>query len=169
MMEYRKIYPGIVKMKAALFGEQVSLSWPVPDVVNGVRVEKYFLYAATPAPVRSRPFGLMTVAMDNGRLLAYQDCRIEDFVDTEKYGFDRKLDYALPREMSIDEFKVSRSLLEKLYGQVRQMAFTDEMSEKNCEILLKYSMLMDRLVPKDLIPYYVAMGRNFNEWRNRYV
>jgi len=169
MLDYKTVFSKVVEMKANLFGEQVSLSYPVPELVNGIRAEKYFLYSAVPSPEKTRPFGLMTVAMENGRLLAYQDCRVEDFVDSEKHGFDRKLSYGLPQPMSIQEMKVRQSLLNKLYGEVRSMAFSDSLTDRQQEILFKYSVLMDQLVPEDLIPYYVAMGRNFNEWRNRYV
>ena len=88
MKTYADVFRKVREMVSHLFGDQVSLSYPMPDVTHGVRVERYFLYPAGNTLTRSRPFGILTVEMENGRMLSFQDCRLRDFMDTDKYPFE---------------------------------------------------------------------------------
>ena len=62
MLEYSVLFPEVKKKTAFLFGDNISLSYPMPDIINGIRVEKFFLYPVSANPRRSRPFGLLTVS-----------------------------------------------------------------------------------------------------------
>lgn len=44
MLEYSVLFPEVKKKTAFLFGDNISLSYPMPDIINGIRVEKFFLY-----------------------------------------------------------------------------------------------------------------------------
>ena len=164
MKTYTDVFRKVREMVSYLFGDQVSLSYPVPDVTHGVRVERYFLYPAGNTLTRSRPFGILTVEMDNGRLLSFQDCRLRDFMDTDKYPFDQKISYELPRKIGVKQFKVEQSLINKLYESVRGFAFEENLTDKQKELLSKYWVLLLRSVPASLQPYYQKMGKNFYRW-----
>jgi len=169
MMEYKILFPALKEKTAALFGDQVSLSYPMPDTVNGIRVEKFFLYSASPAPQRPRPFGLLTVSMETGSVLAYEDCRLQDFMDTAAHPFDAPVSYALPRKLGVKEFKLQQGLINKLYEAVREMAFSQELTDSQQEILQRYWVMLEAAVPADLLPYYQTMGKNFFDWGVNYV
>ena len=164
MLSYATVFPEVKKSVSYLFGEQVSLSYPMPDVTRGIWVERYFLYPAGNSIVRSRPFGLLTVSMENGQILAYQDCRINDFMDTEKYPFSEKISYALPRKIGVKQFKVEQSLINKLYDSVREFSFKEELAAEQKQMLQKYMALLLQSIPAALHPYYQKMGKNFYRW-----
>ena len=164
MKAYADVFPGIKAMVAYLFGDQVSLSYPMPDVTHAVRVERYFLYPAGNKLTRCRPFGILTVEMDNGRLLSYPHCRIKDFMETEKYPFDQEISYELPRKIGVKQFKVEQSQINKLYESVRIFAFEENLSDEQKELLSQYWALLLQSVPASLQPYYQKMGKNFYQW-----
>lgn len=71
MKKYADILVELQQKIAFCMGENVGISFPLPDEINGVRVEKVFLYRKTLGLVRNRPFALLTVAMEDGRPLFY--------------------------------------------------------------------------------------------------
>lgn len=164
MKAYSSIFPTVKEMSASLFGDAVSLSYPIPDITHAIRVERYFLYPAGNTLTRSRPFGTVTVEMETGRLLSFQDCRIQDFMDPEKYPFDQKISYELPRKIGIRQLKTEQSLINKLYESVRCFAFEENLTEEQKELLRKYWALFLSSVPTSLLPYYQKLGKNFYRW-----
>lgn len=164
MAKYAVIFPELKKKLAYLFGEGVSLSYPLPDRIGGIRVDCFFLYYSGLKPLRTRPFGRLIVESESGRILRFEDCRVSDFVDTEAHPLKGTIDYSLPVQISVKDLMVHQSLMAKLYEVVRERAFAEELTEKEKEIFVKYAMLMEKLTPKDLVPYYLAIGKNFYEW-----
>lgn len=169
MLEYKVLFPEVKKKVAFLFGDHISLSYPIPDVINGIRVEKFFLYTVAANLQRTRPFGLLTVSAETGTMLSYQDCHLSDFMDTEQYPLEKKISYELPKKIGIKEFKLEQSLLEKMYEVVREIAFTDSFTQQQQQVLRKFWVVFEKAVPVALMPYYQAMGRNFFEWGAKYV
>ena len=169
MLEYKVLFPEVKKKVAFLFGDHISLSHPVPDIINGIRAEKFFLYPVASNVQRTRPFGLLTVSAESGTVLSYQNCHLSDFVDTEQHPFEVKISYELPKKIGIKEFKLEQSLLEKMYEVVREIAFTDSFTLQQQQVLRKYWVVFEKAVPVALMPYYQAMGRNFFEWGVNYV
>lgn len=164
MQEYETIFPQVQKKVASFLGDQVSLSYPMPDVTKGVRVERFFLYPAGNTLNRQRPFGLLTTAMENGRILEYRDCHIHDFMDTARYPFTHTISYELPKEISVRQYKTEQGLINKLYETVRTIAFQETLYGRQKEVLTKYWVLLLRSVPEALHPYYQKMGKNFYRW-----
>lgn len=169
MLEYKVLFPEVKKKAAFLFGDHISLSYPVPDIINGIRVEKFFLYPVASSVQRARPFGLLTVSAESGTVLSYQNCHLSDFMDTQQHPFAEKISYALPKKIGVKEFKLEQSLLEKMYEVVREIAFTDSFTPQQQQVLRKYWVVFEKAIPVALMPYYQAMGRNFFEWGVNYV
>lgn len=164
MLEYNALFRKVKETVSHLIGDQVSLSYPMPDVTKGVWVERFFLYYSGFSTERTRPFGLLTVSMESGQIISYQDCRFSDFMDTEKYPFSEKISYALPKQVSVKQYQVEQSLINKLYESVRQFAFKTELTAEEKETLSKYFALLLQSVPVALHPYYQKMGKNFYRW-----
>lgn len=169
MLTYSTMYPLLIKKVNAIFSEQTCLSYAIPDVINGIRVERYFLYSMTNHPERGRPWGLLTVSMETGDILAYQNCHLSDFMETKAFSFEQLISYELPRKFGIKEFKVLKSLQIKLYERIRKIAFKESLCEEERVILRKYLILMESLIPIALVPYYKQAGSNFFEWGNKNV
>lgn len=169
MLTYSKMYPMMLKRIQALVSEQTCLSYAVPDIINGIRVDKYFLYSMASGLERGRPWGLVIVSMDSGEILVFQNCHISDFMKTEDYPFENPINYALPRQLPIKEFKAHQKLQGKLYEKIRKIAFKQRLTDDEQILLRKYLILLEGLIPASLVPYYQAMGSNFFEWGNHYV
>lgn len=169
MLSYATVLPEVRKTVSYLLGDQVCLSYPMPDVTHGIRVEKFFLYPMSASTLRSRPFGLLTVAMESGQILGYEDCRIRDFMDTEAHPFREEISYALPRKIGIKQFKLEQGLINKLYEAVREFAFSDNLTPEQTELLSKYMGLLLQSIPEALQPYYQKMGKNFYRWGYTHV
>jgi len=163
MKKYADVFPEVKKMTAYLFGDQVSLSYPMPDVLRGLRVERFFLYPTGSRLMRSRPFGILTVEMESGRLVSYRDCRIEDFMDTEKFPF-QEICYELPEKVSVRQFKETQNRIHSLYESVREFAFGENLTDDQKALLTEYWQLLLRSVPVSLQPYYQEMGKAFYTW-----
>lgn len=161
---YADVSLKVREMVSYILGDQVNLSYPMPDITHAIRVERYFLYPAGNTLTRSRPFGILTVEMESGQLLSFQDCRIKDFMETEKHPFDQNISYELPRRIGTKQFKVEQSLINKLYESVRGFAFEEKLTDEQKELLSKYWVLLLRSVPSSLQPYYQKMGKNFYRW-----
>lgn len=167
MRKYADIFSEIKDMVGRLFGEQMSLSCPMPDIVNGVRVERCFLYCVSASLQRSRPVGMLMLEMNNGRLLMYQDCRIADFMDTQSHPFEQPISYALPEKIGVKQFKIEQAELGELYEAIRAFAFADELTREQREQLNRYLALLQHLTPGALMPYYHELGKNFLAWAQK--
>ena len=164
MMKYAVLFPQLVKQVTYLFGENVSLSYPMADRVNGIPVDTFFLYPHSASLTRARPFALLRVCAETGRILSYTDCRAEDFMGEAGAPLTEKLNYALPKKMGVKEFKLEQSMLNKMYEAVRLIAFREELTSEEADVLRKYWVMLENAVPSDLLPYYLTMGKNFRKW-----
>lgn len=164
MLEYSALFQKVKITAAYLLGDQVCLSYPMPDVINGVLVERFFLYNSGNSTERTRPFALLTVSMESGLIISYQDCRFSDFMDTEKHPFSENISYALPRKIGVKQYKAEQSLINELYESIREFAFKDELTDEQKEVLGKYFALLSQSVPAALYPYYLKMGKSFFSW-----
>lgn len=88
-----------------IFGESWSLSCPVPGTVNGIAVDKHFLYPIATDSSQGRPFALVVSDMNTGTILMMKHCAAEDFVDTNKHPFNEPISGELPGKMSVKEYK----------------------------------------------------------------
>lgn len=169
MLEYSVLFPEVKKKTAFLFGDNISLSYPCQTSSTASGWKNSSSTPVSANPRRSRPFGLLTVSAETGGVLTYQDCRLEDFVDSGQHPADEKISYALPKKIRVKEFKLEQSLLEKMYEMVRVIAFAESLTEQQQQVLHKYWVVFEKAVPVDLMPYYQAMGQKFFEWGVEHV
>lgn len=167
MLNYAVVLNKTAQGVQVLSSEQTCMSYAMPDQENGIPVEKYFLYTMAYDSVHGRPWAMVTADMARGDILLYEDCRVKDFMDTERHPLHEKIDYSLPREIGLREYKMQQELMKKLYERVRLLAFREELSGEEQELLRKYLILLDSSVPADLIPYYHAIGKNFIAWTEK--
>lgn len=141
-----------------IFGESWSLSCPMPDVINGIPVDKHFLYPIASGSGQSRPFALVISAMDTGNILILKHCAAEDFMNTEKYPFNTLISNEFPRKMGVKEYKDGMRQLRKVYEDLRQIVFRSETPVGKGEASFdRYLTLLEGLTPVAHSPYYAAM------------
>lgn len=169
MMNYEQSRAALMRQVTFLLGENVSLSYPLPARVNGILTDTYFVYPQTNVLTRRRPYGLIRVNCETGALMLWQHCSAGDFMGEYAAPLTAQLNYALPKKLSIREFKLEQSLLYKMYAAIRTFAFADEPDEEQKELLRRYRVMLEYAVPADLLPYYLAMGKEFYDWSHPYV
>lgn len=169
MLTYAVIFPRLKELVSSICGETAILSYPLPDVENGIRVERSFLYAHGSEIVRTRPFAVVTTAVESGRLLSYQDCRLRDFFDTARHPFSQPIRYELQRKIGVKEFRLEQDMINKLYETVRRIAFQETIQNEEARQLGAHYLMLEKAVPADLIPYYQAIGKNYYDWVVQYV
>lgn len=169
MTDYAMTSKRVFRAVDGMLGRNAALSYPIPDVVNGIRAERFFVYPTGTVKVRERPFGVITVAMDGGAVLEYVNCRARDYFDSGEHPITEKIDYSLPRKISPKEFRTEQGLINKLYELVRRVAFKEELTDQERKALSVWYVMLENSVPQSLIPFYQAIGKNFYEWVVKYV
>ena len=127
----------------------------MPDVINGIPVDKHFLYPIASGPSQSRPFALVISAMNTGTILIVKHCAAEDFVDTAKHPFNEAISSELPEKMSVKEYKDGMRQLREAYEELRRVVF--EGGEPDEAVSARYLALVERLTPAAHGSYYAAM------------
>lgn len=147
-------------------GGNSSISFPVPDLVNGILVEKVFLYPTSPMELRTRPFALVTSAMEDGTILKYENAYVYDFVPTQRHSFEEKISYEIPdsEKKSLREHRLELELLPKLYEEIRTFVFNENLTPEQREILTKYYVIFEKSVPTAQLPFYDGMSENYKKW-----
>lgn len=164
MICYMDCFAGMKNKLSFWYGDSVSFSYAVPDITNGLRVDKVFLYSHATQIMRPRPFAMVATAQDDGSIVYLADCRFEDFVDPAKHPREMALDYSLPETETIEDFQMEQRILRKLYEAVRSLAFRENLSDSDRDLLKKYRFLFWHSVPRSLIPYYKALSPSFDTW-----
>lgn len=141
-----------------IFGESWSLSCPMPGVINGIPVDKHFLYSVSSGPSQSRPFALVFSAMDTGTILILKHCAVEDFVDTAQHPFDTPISGELPRKIGVKAYKDEMRQLRATYEDLRRIVFENGAPVGKGETAFdSYLALVEGLTPVAHGPYYAAM------------
>jgi hypothetical protein len=166
MKLYNKILPDIRKKVTELCGASSEISFPFIDFVNGIKVEKVFIYPFSTKEMRTRPFGVVTTSMEDGLVLKYENAYLSDFVDTEKYPFETQISYVIPDgiEKSAAEHQLEINIVYKLYEAIRKFAFTEDLSVEQREILEKYYVIFEKTVPASHLPFYEALSKKYMKW-----
>lgn len=141
-----------------IFGESWSFSCPIPGVINGIPVDKHFLYSVSSGSSQSRPFALVISAMDTGTILIMKHCAAEDFVNTAGHPFDTPISNELPRKMGVKEYKDGMRQLRDAYEDLRRVVFKSGAPAGIGEVAFdRYLVLVEGLTPAAHRPYYAAM------------
>lgn len=142
-------------------------SFYVP-IREGITVlDTAFLYRAAPSSdvtLRPRPFAKVVIEPEKQLLVAYQDARIYDFMDTEAYPMSEKIDYSVPARTAAEQFKLIKNVNE-LYKKIRLFPWKDsELSEDEAHIVSEYAACFYQTIPKSLLPFYEALSPEFFAW-----
>lgn len=141
-----------------IFGEAWSLSCPMPGVLNGIPVDKHFLYSFSSQAKQSRPFALVISAMDTGTILILKHCAAEDFVDTTEHPFNMPINGELPQKIGVKEYKNEMHQLREAYEDLRRIVFESKLPVGKGEAAFdRYLDMVDKLTPTAYGPYYAAM------------
>lgn len=169
-MRFEEILRAQTRRLKAMFGDSVTLSYPLPAIVNGRKADRVFLYRHAGAQLDApRPFGLLTLDADTGEVLCFEDARVHDFLEDAGTAPDAVISYRLPEPVSVRDYQMEQTMLRKLYEGVRLAAFSETLTEEAHEVVDKYCFLLEHAVPTALRPYYAAMGRGFDEWRKEHA
>ena len=163
-MKYSDIFKELKQKTAYCFDDSVCFSYPVPDIINGIRVDKVFLYRRSTKTMGSRPFALLAADANTGEPVLFENARINDFVDTQQHPFSVKIDYSMPEKESIQDFKMEQQMIYKLYEGVRTFAFGSEMTDEQKQLLEKYTFIFSHAIPTMLKPYYTALSPAYEQW-----
>lgn len=171
MKIYNEILPDIRSKVTQICGGNFGISFPFVDLVDGIRVEKVFIYPVSNEKMRTRPFAAVTFSMEDGMILKYENAYLYDFADTEKYPFDKKISYEIPdgSKKTVKEHQLELSIIFKLYEAIRNFAFNEELSAEQAEILTKYYVIFEKTVPSSNIPFYEALSEKFMKWVIKHV
>jgi hypothetical protein len=171
MKAYFEILPELRNKITELCGSNFGISFPFVDLIGGVKVEKVFIYPVSPKEMRTRPFGVVTFSMEDGLILKYENAYVFDFVDREKYPFDKKISYEIPDggKKTVKEHKLEMDIIFKLYEAIRNFAFEEELTKEQVEILTKYYVIFEKSVPSSNIPFYKALSEKYMEWVIKHV
>ena len=164
MEQYEKTFKALQGKAAALFGDNVVLSYPVPVREKELLTERYLLMRMSFSTERTRPFALLTVDAKSGRILALEDAWYRDFICTDDYPFDKKISYAFPKETTPAVIKKLSREFPALYQTVRELAFRQELSEEEKKTVQAYRNVMMTLIPEGVLPFYKAVGAEFFAW-----
>jgi len=171
MKTYNKILPDIRNKVTQICGTKCGISFPFVDLINEIKVEKVFIYPISPKEMRTRPFGIFTTSIEDGMILKYENAYLFDFVDTEKYPFDKKISYAIPDggKKTVKEHQLEINIVFKLYEAIRSFAFKEQLTIEQIEILTKYYVIFEKTVPSSNMPFYEALSEKYMEWVIKHV
>lgn len=171
MKTYTQILPDIRSKVTQICGTNFGISFPFVDLINGVKVEKVFIYPVSQTEMRTRPFGVITTSIEDGVILKYENAYLFDFVDTEKYPFNKKISYAIPdgSKKTVKEHQLEINIIFKLYEAIRNFAFEEELTAEQTEILAKYYVIFEKTVPSSNMPFYEALSENYMKWVIKHV
>ena len=151
-----------------MLGTNFAVSNFVPSVVSDQLVDVAFLYpVGTADPKRTRPFAKIIIEHKTGILLDYSNSFINDFMDSEKYPMDMKIDYSISKLSCVAEVKQVLYNVETLYDDVCDMFVKEELSNED---KLKLSSFMDNFyksIPCETLEFYQALSPEFFGWINR--
>ena len=144
------------------FGEGAAASLPMPDVINGRRVERFFLYRRVAGkPTGPRPFAIVTADAESGQLLAYQDVGLLDAATLP--GEDR-ISHALTDGMTLSQYRQALDETYDLYETVRAFAFTGSLTPDQTHALADFSARFQTVTPAGHRDWYRVIGGRFLEW-----
>ncbi len=141
-----------------------ALSFFIPEKIGDVILENAFVYTSNPHTEKTRPYARISVISEYGQLVSFQNCYLYDFIDTQKYPFEKKINYHVPVALTVKEQMSMIQKFSEVYGKLREFAFHSEISKEEETIIKEYSVLFTKIIPKDLYVYYYALSPQFFCW-----
>lgn len=144
--------------------ELESLSYPVPGVINGALVERFFLFPNHPAALKQRPYAWLTVSSETGRLLQFAHCSVQDFAAPLQAPLTDQIDYSAPAEGGYRKLLALKRAFSEQYEMVRTFAFAGALTPEQREQLSQYRQLQDQVISPGAMEYYRMLSPEFYAW-----
>ncbi|MCD7884172.1 MAG: hypothetical protein LUI87_10800 [Lachnospiraceae bacterium] len=158
--------------KAGVFplNNRTILSAWMPSVLNGRLVESAFLYTAPNSPngKMPRPFAWLTVDSQTGSVVRFEYCAVCDFMDTEKYPMDMKIEISV---VPLKQRMAAGKKFKACYEGCRDIFFTpaDKLTPEQNADLKELKQSMSGALRRELMDFYRVLGKTFFEWLEQTV
>lgn len=144
---YEEIYDFLDEIDSHPLSAQISL--PIPDLVEGVWVDKYFVYEDISIGGKHIAyFPEWIFVFENGVIINQQ--HLEDNEFTVEYYF------------SSNDLNTQEAFLEYLevYGRIKSL----HLDSNKDNIIGQYLNIFKRIIPQELVSYYVATSTQLAKW-----
>ena len=144
---YEEIYDFLDEIDSHPLSAQISL--PIPDLVDGVWVDKYFVYEDISISGKHIAYSPEWIfVFENGVTINRQHLKDNEF--TVEYKF------------SSNDLNTQEAFLEYLevYGRIKSLHL--DSNEDN--IIGQYLNIFKRIIPQELVSYYVATSTQLAKW-----
>lgn len=148
--------------------ELYAISYPVVGMINGQKVDRFFLYPNTASPRRKRPFAKFALSAEDGKLLEYLDCSVSDFAVKSGISLVESINYSTYEKIEMRKLIEIKKEYAENYERIRQFAFTDVISEEQKEILEHHSIFEKQIIGDELIVFYRMLSPEYYEWKRNW-
>ena len=137
----------------------IELGFPIPvSGAGGLKERAFALYRS--AFSNSAPFAVVEAEASSDADATVTFCTDENPFDSP---LDAVVDYALPEEMSYDEYIAARADVLRCYDSIRAFLWQSPDSVQ-LEQMRQYREAFLKIVPKGLYPYYFVLNPQFFSW-----
>ena len=144
---YEEIYDFLDEIDSHPLSAQISL--PIPDLVDGVWVDKYFVYEDISISGKHIAYSPEWIfVFENGVTINRQHLKDNEF--TVEYKF------------SSNDLNTQEAFLEYLevYGRIKSL----HLDSNKDNIIGQYLNIFKRIIPQELVSYYVATSTQLAKW-----
>ncbi len=166
MKKLEEIINGIVRGNnlAAVRLDQESLSYPVAGQNNGKKADCYFVFSNHPNARKGRPYAWLHIDSETGGLMQFAHCSVWDFAERLQVPLEQEIDYSAPMEGTHREIIEAKVKFSRLYGEIREFAFSDALDERQKEKVMQYQELQAQVIGEELLAYYKCLSPQFYSW-----
>lgn len=148
-----------------MIGISFAVSHFVPAVINSQIADVAFLYPIGLSDTKkTRPFAKVIFEHKTGMLLEYSNSFINDFMDSEKYPMNMKLDYSLAKLSSASEAKKCFDKVAELYDDVCDLFEKKELSDDEKGRVSIFTDNFYKTIPDETIEFYKSLSPEFFSW-----
>ena len=161
--QYSEQFKAIKAKFTALVGYNFSFTPAVVKIVNGHKCEVYFAYRGIGKKIL-RPYLKLVTDFNGGTILEFKNAYYDDFANTEKYPLGTEFDATVPTARTAKEQMEQLKTLQRLYAQVRDFAFAENLPDTNKRLLNQYAACLAETVPADLLNFCKETEPKFFAW-----
>ena len=123
-----------------------------------------FQPAASGSILAPRPHGWLMIDSKSGKIAQLGDCDVVDFVDQSRYPIESQVSLELPKQLGEQQYANAYRQIYETYEELRAFAFKENPSEKQLDIMAKYSELFSLIAPVGHYPFYSGISPEFFKW-----
>lgn len=168
-MTYQDIILKVRKQIALMAGGSYFLTPAVVKVSNGHKCEVYFVYHIPASGKMIRPHMRVVSDFETGTVLEFRNAFYSEFADAEKYPLGSPMNPQVPVAKSAGEQKELIGKLQSSYEKVRQIAFSEDISQDAIKELEEYRKCLADALPTELLAFCEQTEPSFFEWMNHVI